>query len=164
MAAIVAVTSAETAFVTTVKLAEIEPPATVTWLGTMASPLEEASVTTSPPEGAGPLIVTAPVALLPPTTGLGSTVRYVTDAGWIVRGVLTVVPFKVAEIVAVVLAVSDTVVTVKVSVDWPAAMSTWAGTDAPEVEDRLTATPPDGAGRTNVTVPVTELPPATMFG
>jgi len=60
---------------------------------------------------------------------------------------------------------SPGVLTVKVAVVAPAATVTDAGTTASEVAaDRETETPPVGAARLRVTVPVTELPPTIAVG
>jgi hypothetical protein len=64
-----------TAPVVTAKVAVVVPAATVTLVGTCATPvLLLESVTTAPPEGATPLNVTVPVELLPPTTLVGLSV------------------------------------------------------------------------------------------
>ena len=72
-----------TGFVVTLKVAVVAPAATVTLAGTMAADLSLASVITTPPAGAGPLIVTVPVDPVPPWTLVGlkaSEVRF-TGAG-----------------------------------------------------------------------------------
>jgi hypothetical protein len=56
-----------------VNLAVFAPAATVTLAGKVAAVLVVASVTTIPPVGAGPLIVTVPVLEAPPNTELGET-------------------------------------------------------------------------------------------
>src|SRR3954465_6158652 len=61
-----------TANVVTAKLAEVCPPGTLTMPGTAATArLLVASVTEVPPEGAGALRNTVPVALVPPLTLVG---------------------------------------------------------------------------------------------
>lgn len=57
-----------TAIVPIGKLAAVAPSATVTLAGTVAAALLLDSVTTAPPEGAGPLRVTVPTEAVPPVT------------------------------------------------------------------------------------------------
>ncbi len=60
-----------TALVLIVKFAVVAPAVTVTLAGTVATVvLLLLSVTTAPPDGAGPLNVTVPVGELPPVTEL----------------------------------------------------------------------------------------------
>ena len=72
-----------TDLVVTVKLALVEPAATVTLAGTVAAVLLLESETTAPPDGAAPVRVTVPCAELPPRTlvGLSVSVERVTEAG-----------------------------------------------------------------------------------
>ena len=76
-----------------------------------------------------------------------------------------VIPFSVAEIVTVVGFDTALVETVKVAVLAPAATTTLDGTVAAAVLllERVTVTPPVGAGPVSVTVPVDVLPPVTTF-
>jgi hypothetical protein len=61
-----------TGMVVTVNVAVVAPPATVTFAGTVAADvLLLASVTVTPPVGAGPLNVTVPVDEVPPVTVVG---------------------------------------------------------------------------------------------
>jgi hypothetical protein len=57
-----------TAVVVTVNVAVVAPAGTVTLAGTVADALLLVSVTTVPPEGAGPFSVTVPVEEVPPFT------------------------------------------------------------------------------------------------
>jgi len=75
VALIVAVVEAVTVVVVTVNVAVVLPAATVTDDGTDAEVLEAESVTTAPPAGAAAVSLTVPVALVPPFTLAGVTVR-----------------------------------------------------------------------------------------
>jgi hypothetical protein len=78
---------------------------------------------------------------------------------------LRVALFQLAEIVDVVEALTDVVVTVKFALDEPPGTVTLAGTlVAVELSLNETTAPPDGAGPVSVTVPVDELPPVTLAG
>ena len=71
----------------------------------------------------------------------------------------------VVMMVAVVVAPTPLVVTVKVALLAPAATVTVAGVVADALlSDKVTAAPPAGAGPLKVTVPVEELPPVTLAG
>ena len=128
-------------------------------------------VTTAPPVGAAALKVTVPVEDAGPTTlvGLSASVESVTGGGGagsetVSRAVL-VRPPKEAEIVMVVDAVTEVVVTLKLAVVVPAATVTLAGTVATTVLllERVTAVAAEGAGLM-LTVPCEVLPPATVAG
>ena len=73
--AIVAVLFAVTALVVTVNVAVLAPAATVSDAGTVANDWLETSFTTNPPVGALAVKVTVPVAVCPPVTLVGETVR-----------------------------------------------------------------------------------------
>jgi hypothetical protein len=86
-------------------------------------------------------------------------------AGLMVRLAVRVTPLKTPEIVADVDAVTEVVVIVKLALVAPAGTVTVAGTAAAfELSVTDTATPPLGAAPLKVTVPVEELPPATLAG
>jgi hypothetical protein len=75
------------------------------------------------------------------------------------------VPPNEAVIVDEVVAVTVLVVTVKLALVAPDGTVTLAGTPvAVELSDNDTVAPPLGAAALNVTVPVEELPPATLVG
>ena len=65
----------ETAVVDTVNVALVAEAAIVTDAGTVVLGSPEVSDTTSPPVGAGPLIVTVPVEEFPPWTAVGARVK-----------------------------------------------------------------------------------------
>jgi hypothetical protein len=92
----------ETAVVVTVNVAVVAPAATVTVPGTVAELLPEPRVTTSPVGPAGPVRVTVPVELEPPTTEVGSKVTL------LIAGMVTVkvADFAEAPNVAVTVAVA----------------------------------------------------------
>ena len=95
VAVITAVVVLVTDVVVTVKFADVEPPGTVTVLGTLAAELLLLKLTTLPPEGAAELKVTVPIELLPPTTLVGFNVTEETvgpeGPGFTVKLVETVV-------------------------------------------------------------------------
>src|SRR5262245_56843409 len=72
---------AATLVVVTVKLALVPPAGTVRLAGTLAAELLVASCTAVPPASAGALIVTTPLAELPPVTLAGLTVTERTQRG-----------------------------------------------------------------------------------
>ena len=71
----VAVVDWLTASVFTVKVAEVCPARTVTEAGTVTETVLDVNVTIDPLAGAGAARVIVPVALLPPITEVGKTVR-----------------------------------------------------------------------------------------
>jgi len=74
VALMAAVLVAFTGIVVTLKVAVVHPAITVIEVGTVAQLMFEDSVTTVPPVGAGPLMVTFPVDGAPPWTDVGNTV------------------------------------------------------------------------------------------
>jgi hypothetical protein len=118
---IVTVVFAVTALVLTANVALVAPAATVTLPGTVAAALLLDSVTAAPPAGAAPLNVTVPVDAFPPATlvGLSESAESVTGAGapggFTVSTALRVVPFNDAEMVTVLVAMTEPVLTVNVA-------------------------------------------------
>jgi|SRR5664279_94440 hypothetical protein len=133
-----------TGLVVTVKVAVAALAGTVTLTGPCAAAgLLLESVTTAPPDGAGPFRVTMPAEEVPPITEVGFSVTELSVAAVTVRVAVCVVPY-VAEIVGEVLAATGLVVTVKVAVVAFAATVTVAGTWAAAglLLDKATTMPP----------------------
>src|SRR5712691_5335185 len=173
-AEIVTEVDAVTDTVVTLNVVLVLPAGTVTLpiAGTLATAvLLLERVTTAPPVGAAALKVTVPVEDAGPTTlvGLSASVESVTGGGGAggetVSSAVLVRPPKEAEIVMVVDAVTEVVVTLKLAVVVPAATVTLAGTVATTVLllERVTAVAAEGAGLM-LTVPCKVLPPATVAG
>ena len=165
---IVAVVEAVTALVVTVKVALVAPAATLTLAGTLAAAALLESETTAPPVGAALANVTVPVEEAPAVTlvGLSESVERVAAGGGVtVNTAVRVTPSKTAEIVAAVEAVTALVATAKVALVAPAATVMLTGTVAAvELSESVTTAPPLGAALVNITVPVEEAGPTTLFG
>jgi len=116
-----------------------------------------------PPVGAGPFRVTVPVELLLLIVD-GLRASPVTTNGLIVNVALLVPPVAVAVIVEAVVLATSGADAVKVADVPPAATVIELGTDTPFVAERLTVSPPVGAGPFRVIVPVLEDPPVTAVG
>lgn len=169
MAEITTVVFEKTRLVLTVKFALVFPADTVTLDGTVATEvLLLESVTTAPPEGAAAVRVTVPVELFPPLTLVGLRVneeRVTVPAGVMVNVACCELLPSVAVITAVVVLLTDVVVTVNVADVEPDGTVTLLGTLADELLLlKLTTLPPDGAAALNVTVPVELFPPTTLVG
>lgn len=67
----IALVPLDTVVVLTMKLAEMAPAGTVTFVGTLAAPLLLESITTAPPAGAGPLKASVACDVRPPATVVG---------------------------------------------------------------------------------------------
>ena len=110
-------------------------------------------------------MVTVPVAAPPPVTDAGETLTETSIGAVMERVAVALFPFTVAVIVAVTAALTAAVVTVNVADVCPAATVTVPGTIADELLDAsATNKPPVGAGPLSVTVPVDDVPPATVVG
>jgi hypothetical protein len=156
----VAVVEAVTDPVVMVKVALVAPDATVTVAGTVAAAvLLLVSVTTAPPAGAPPVNVTVPCEAAPPATLAGLTASDDNEAAVggavTVNTALRVMPPNAPLMVAVVEAVTDPVVMVKVALVVPAATVTLPGTVAADglLPLSVTTAPPAGAALVRATVP-----------
>ena len=96
----VLVEEAFTGVVAMLNVALDDPAGTVTVFGTVAGPAVIPRLTTVPPAGAGPLRVTVPTQLLPPTTVVGLSESPVRLSPLIVKVVLADPPFATAVMVA----------------------------------------------------------------
>jgi len=115
LAVIVAAAWADTAEVAAVNVALVCPVATVTELGTVAAALLLERDTTVPDEPAGPVRVTDPIEEVPPVTDAGFIVKELRVAAVTVSEAASVTPPAAAAIVAVVGALTPTVLTVNVT-------------------------------------------------
>jgi hypothetical protein len=171
-AATVTVAEEVTLLVAAVNAALVAPAATVTLVGTVTrAGLLLVRETSAPPLGAGALRVTRPEDGDPPTTVLGvsvSDVRVGPAVGWgvTVREAVCVRPELEAEMVTVVEAAEDEVVTWKATAVAPEGTVTLAGTVATAVLllEREKDTPPLGAEVFRVIRPVDEFPALTLVG
>src|ERR1700739_2329389 len=159
----------DTRWVFTVKLALVFPACTMTLDGTVATEvLLLESVTVAPPEGAADVRVTVPVELFPPLTLVGFRVSeesVTDDAGVMVSEACCELLPSVAVITAVVVLLTDVVVTVTVAEVEPEGTVTLPGTLADELLlFKVTTEPPEGAAELRVTVPVELFPPTTLVG
>jgi len=106
-----------------------------------------------------------PVALAPPVTEDGATVRPVRVGGVTVTVEVNEALPTAAVTVTEVLDETGFAVNVKVAVVAPAGIVTVAGTEpAALLDERLTTQPPTGAAVAIVTVPVAVRPSATVVG
>ena len=136
VAVTVTVVAVPTGSVVRVKVVVVAPAGIVTVAGTVPTAvLLELRATTKPPVGAGLEIVTVPVEVTPPSTVVGEKERLTAVGAVIARGAVTFEPFRDAEMFAVALADTATVVTVNVAVVDPAGTVTVAGTVADALSD-----------------------------
>jgi hypothetical protein len=165
LAEIVALLSAATAEVLTMKVLEIAPASTVTLAGTITKDESEVRGIGRPPAGALDPSVMVPVARELPTTVDGVTLTQDSIGGSTssVRDPLK--PLDVAVTVADSAAATGTVVSAKVAELCPARTMKADGTRTKvEFETNATASPPTGAGPLIVTLPVESKPPRTVDG
>jgi len=170
-AEIVAPTFFFAAAVVTVNVADVAPAATTICAGTAATEgLELVIATAAPLPGAGAVSVTVPKTGMPPTTVERSSVIVAsagaeTGTGVTVNVVVFVAPPYDAEIVVDVDMATADVVMGNVAELALCATETLPGTvTAPLALASETSAPLAGAGALNVTVPIDELPPTTVFG
>lgn len=166
-AVIVASVARATLRACTGNVAEVALAGTVTLAATVATAvLELLRATMAPPAGAGPLSVTVPVENDPPTTVVGAraTLLSAPTAATVSTAVLVTGP-ETAEIVAVVVFETATVVIWNVADAVPTPTVTDAGRVATELSElSVTTFPPVGAWPLSVTVPVEGLPPIRLDG
>ena len=160
---------ATTPLVVIAKLVLVEPAAMVTLPGTCATEiLLLCKVILAPPAGAGPVSVTVPVELFPPTTVVGVLANVDRTGAFTVKVTLFVIVPYVEEITTGVLESTGVVVSVNVAEVLPAGTATVpiAGTWATDVLPlcRLIIAPPAGAAPFSVTVPVEGFPPTSVAG
>lgn len=151
-------------FVLTGNVALVNPAATVTLDGTVATEvLLLESAITAPPAGAGPLSVTVPVEELPPARLDALNVADARTGGMTVIELVCVAPLRTAEITVVVAVATGLVLIVNVVLVAPSGIVTVAGTlTAGLLLDKDTTAPPVGAAAFIATVPVGEFPPVTL--
>lgn len=166
MAVIVADTVLPTAVVVMVKLAEVNPAKMVRLDCTGAFVLFEDNVMPTPPTAAGPLSVTVPTVLFPPTSELGVRVMLDRAGGFTVKVANWVELPSAATMFAVFVLWSGMEVTVNVADVEPAEIVTDAGTVAMAVFELVSriVSPEGPAGPFSVTVPVDVDPPTTDVG
>ena len=151
----------------TAKVAVVAPCATVTLAGIVSPAGELDRLTSAPPDAAGLVSVTVPVAEPPLVIVLGATATLAkaAPAGFTVTTeVWLTLRYEAVTVTAVAV---DTVhpVTVKVAEVEPCATVMLAGIVSPAGElDRLTSAPPGPAGLVRVTVPVAEPPLVIVLG
>jgi hypothetical protein len=142
------------------------PSGTMTVIGGDTLTSELVSVTTTPPAGAVPEILTRPESVLPPWSVEDESTKAVT-VGARTRTVPTLLMDPVeAVMLTFVSAVTGTVVTEKDTFVAPAGTTTETGTEATpgNALTNVTVVPPSGACPVSVTFPVIGAPPAALTG
>jgi hypothetical protein len=160
LAVIVTGVDVVTVFVAIANVVLVAPCATDTLAGTVAAAvLLLDSETAKPPAGAADVRVSVPCEEVPPVTLVGFTDTAESaagaDGGVTVSVALRVAPPNAPVMVAGVEVVTDTVLTVNVTLVAPATTVTLAGTVAALVLllDSVTTAPPDAAALVSVAVP-----------
>ncbi len=159
-----------TASVFIVNSALSSPRGTLTVAGTITDLEDELNFTASAPlPGPGSaLSVTWPLALVPPFTEDGLTLRLMISNGVSVSVAVWVSPAYLAVIVTDSVLVTGLCVTVKLMLELPAATFTEAGTLASFVFElvSVTVSPGEAARPLKLTVPTTAVlePPTTVLG
>src|SRR3990172_879346 len=149
------------------KVATPVPAGTATVAGTAATDgLLLDRETTAPPTGAGPLNITDPLVVSPPTIVEGLMETDDSDGGFTVRVEDFETPPYRPEMVTAVETDTGKVVIAKVALMAPVATVTDDGTVATEglPLDSDTTAPPARAGASSVTVPIEPFPPITEEG
>jgi hypothetical protein len=176
LAVIVTGVDTVTALVAIAKVALVDPCATDTPAGTVATALLLDRETAKPPAGAGDVSVTVPCEEVPPVTLAGFTANAESVAGGgggggggggvTVSVALRAVPPYAPLIVRDVDTVTDAVLIVNVALNTPAGTVTLGGTVATLVLllDSVTTAPPGGAALVRLAVPCEVLPPTTLGG
>src|SRR5918999_1031931 len=157
---------AVTELVVIAKVALVAPGGTVMLAGTVVAGELADNETAAPSLGAASFNVTVPVDELPPTTLVGLTASVDSATGLTLITEKRVVSRCVAESPTLVVVEEENVEIVKLPLVSPAGIVILGGTLATEGTslERVTTSPPAGAGSGSVTVPVDGLPPTTVFG
>jgi hypothetical protein len=147
------------------KVADVCPLFMVAKAGIETTLLVLPSAITNPLLGAGPFMVTVPVALAPPATNGVLRVNPDRAGGLSVRVAGRFTDPSVAVTVTVVDVATGRVLIVTLAVSEPAGTVTTVGTDtAALLATRVTAVPLAPAGPDSVIVPEVTTPPATVDG